>query len=214
MPADNFSSNLVRLPDGQVWFATSRPGMAPGLGVATRSGIVVPQDLPSPYVSGNSYGSGGGMAAGPDGNLWLTTANSSIVRISGLDSVSGGLDYRHRSKQAPDYSYDEWTNVSGTEKPTFACVATPGAEVTLWAQQQGDNQPVSIGQVKASRSDGSWTLKSHLKLSDGNRAVTATQTGNTGPPSVLSSLEPDSSGNLSSALVIQTSRASNARPGR
>jgi len=86
-------------------------------------------------------------------------------------------------------------------------VAEPGAEVSLWAQKQGDNQPVSIGQVTASKSDGSWTLTSHLKLSDGNYAVTATQTGDTGPPSVLYSLAPDSSGNLSNALVIQTRNA-------
>ncbi len=74
-------------------------------------------------------------------------------------------------------------------------------------QKQGENQPVSIGQVKASTSDGSWTLKSQVKLTSGNYAVTATQTGDTGPPSVLYSLEPDSSGNLSNALVIQTRHA-------
>ena len=66
---------------------------------------------------------------------------------------------------------------------------------------------MSIGQVKASKSDGSWTLTSHLGLSDGNYAVTATQTGDTGPPSVLYWLEPDSTGKLSNALVIQTRRA-------
>jgi hypothetical protein len=62
---------------------------------------------------------------------------------------------------------------------------------------------VSIGQVRASKFDGSWTLKSHVKLSNGNYAITASQTGDTGPPSVLYSPQPDSSGDLSNALVIQ-----------
>ncbi|MGO9809973.1 MAG: Ig-like domain-containing protein, partial [Isosphaeraceae bacterium] len=200
IPDDNINSNMVPLPNGQVWFEPVNILPANELGVATRSGIVATQDLPE---SSPNLNPGYSMTIGPDGNLWATSGTSSIVRISGLDSVSGGLDYRHRPKRAPDYSY-EWTNVIGSAKPTFAGVAQPGAEVTLWAQKQGDNQPVSIGQVKASNSDGSWTLTSHLKLSDGNYAVTATQTGDTGPPSVLYSLEPDSSGNLSNALVIQT----------
>ena len=67
---------------------------------------------------------------------------------------------------------------------------------------------MSIGQVKASKSDGSWILTSHLGGgADGNYAVTATQTGDSGPPSELYSLEPDSSGNLSNALVIQRRHA-------
>ncbi len=70
-------------------------------------------------------------------------------------------------------------------------------------QKQGENQPVLIGQTTASAVDGSWTLKSKVKLSDGYYAITAAQTGDTGPPSVLYSLQPDSSGSLSSALVIQ-----------
>jgi streptogramin lyase len=212
IPADNISPNLVRLPNGQVWFESG----SAALGTATRSGIVVIQDLPGQNFSNSNsqYPSGGGgMAAGPDGNLWLTTADSSIVRISGLGSVSGSLDYRHRPKRAPNYAYDsstgydQWTNVSSTANPTFAGVAMPGAEVTLSVQKQGESQSVVIGQVHASSTDGSWTLKSRLKLSDGNYAVTATQTGDTSPPSVLYSLAPDSSGDLSSALVIKTPQA-------
>jgi len=209
----NIASNMVRVPNGQVWFEIQTPVSGSlyannELGLATRSGIVVTQDLPE--LSPPLLSEGSAMTIGPDGNLWATSGSaggaSSIVRISGLDTVAGGVDYRHRPKRAPDYSY-EWTNVSGSAKPTFAGVAKPGAEVTLWAQKQGDNQPVSIGQVKASMSDGSWTLTSHLKLSDGNYALTATQTGDTGPPTVLYSLAPDSSGNLSNALVIQTRHA-------
>ncbi len=94
--------------------------------------------------------------------------------------------------------------------PTFSGVARPGAEVTLAGQKQGEIQPVLIGKVRASKSDGSWTLKSHVKLSAGTYAVTATQSGDTSPPSVLYSLEPDSSGNLSNALVIKSSRPKNA----
>jgi streptogramin lyase len=210
IPVGFIDSNMVRLPNGQVWFESDAGTTGNELGLATRSGIVVTQDLPatSPSISATFSGSWYDLTLGPDGNLWATGGASSIVRISGLDSVSGSLDYRHRPKRAPDYTannaYDPWTNVTGSAKPTFAGVATPGAEVTLWAQKQGENQPVSIGQVSAGKSDGSWTLTSHVKLSDGNYAVTATQTGDTGPPSVLYSLEPDSSGNLSNALVIQT----------
>ncbi len=214
IPVVGIDSNLLRLPDGQVWFEENS-GAGYELGVATRSGIVVTQDLPAsaPYLTNSFYPGENVLTIGRDGNLWATSDASSIVRISGLNTVAGGLDYRHRRKRAPDYAYnpnsggDQWTNVSGTAKPTFAGVATPGAEVTLWAQRQGDNQPVSIGQVQASKTDGSWTLTSHVKLSDGNYAVTATQTGDTGPPSVLYSLAPDSSGNLSNALVIQTRHA-------
>jgi len=216
LPADNVASNLVSMPDGQVWFETS----SPGLGVATRSGIVVSQDLPGLNIKNSTSPSfwpaiwpANSMTTGPDGNLWITTGGSSIQRVSGLDSVSGGLDYRHRPMRAPDYAYDpstyddQWTNVSGTAEPTFAGVATPGAEVALWAQKQGETQPLLLGRVKASQSDGSWTLTSHVKLANGNYAVTATQTGDTGPPSVLYSLAPDSSGGLSNALVIQTRHA-------
>ncbi|MGO9467352.1 MAG: Ig-like domain-containing protein [Isosphaeraceae bacterium] len=208
-------SGLVSLPDGQVWFESQAFGSDSviGLGLATRSGILVTQDLPATNssASGSSSGIVSGLTLGPDGNLWAGSP-SSIVRISGLDTVAGSLDYRHRPRRAPDYyggGYDQfsWTNVTATAHPAFAGVATPGAEVTLWVQKQGENQPVSIGQVKASTSDGSWTLKSQVKLTSGNYAVTATQTGDTGPPSVLYSLEPDSSGNLSNALVIQTRHA-------
>jgi len=205
-------SGLVSLPDGQVWFETS-VNNGNGLGLVTRSGILVTQDLPATNssVSGSSSGLVSGLMSGPDGNLWAGSP-SSIVRISGLDTVAGSLDDRHRPRRAPDYysgAYDQfsWTNITATAHPTFAGVAKPGAEVTLWAQKQGENQPVSIGQVEASESDGSWTLKSQVKLSDGNYAVTATQTGDTGPPSVLYSLAPDSSGGLSNALVIQTRHA-------
>ncbi len=86
--------------------------------------------------------------------------------------------------------------------------------MTLWAQKQGDKRPVSIGHVKASKSDGSWTLTSHVNLSDGNYAITATETGQKGPPSVLYSLTPDSYGDLSNALVIATNGTSTAMPGR
>jgi hypothetical protein len=93
-------------------------------------------------------------------------------------------------------------------------VASPGAEVALSVQKQGDNQPVSIGKVRARGADGAWTLTSHVKLRDGNYAVTATQNGDTGSPSVLYSLVPDSMGNLSSALVVDISHAGKGKGGK
>ncbi len=207
------ASNMVRLPNGLVSFET----YFSGLGLATRSGIVAIQDLPAsstPIDPNFTSESPGGITIGPDGNLWATSGTSTILRINALDTLAGGLDYRHRPKRAPDYVLSGyifaspiWTNVSGTAAPTFAGVARPGAEVTLWVQKQGESQPVSIGQVKASKSDGSWTLKSQVKLTNGDFAVTATQTGDTGPPSVLYSLAPDSNGDLPNALVIQARHA-------
>ncbi len=205
-------SNLVRLPNGQFWFLYSPfASIAEELGVATRSGIVATEDLPA-----SSLPLGGDMTIGPHGNLWVAGLGtnlftSGIVRISGLDSVVGGLDHRNRPKQAPDYAYDQWTNVSSTATPTFAGVAKPGAVVALWTQKQGANQPVLIGRVRASKSDGSWTLTSHVTLSDGDYALTATETGDTGPHSVLYSLAPGSSGKLSNALVIQATDAAKVK---
>jgi hypothetical protein len=140
------------------------------------------------------------MTLGPDGNLWATNGQSSIVRISGLNSPAGALDYRHGRQ-----THNGYPTVSETAHPTFAGVASLGSEVTLSAQKQGQNQPVSIGQVKASKSDGSWTLSSHVKFSNGSYAITATQNGDTGSPTVLYSLEPDSSGDLN-ALLVQIPR--------
>jgi hypothetical protein len=133
----------------------------------------------------------------------------STARISGLDTVAGGLDYRRRPRRAPNidrYGYREfaWSNVVTSAQPTFAGEARPEAEVTLWAQKQADSQPVLIGQTAASATDGSWTLKSKVKLSNGHYAITASQTGDNGPQSVLYSLEPVSYEALPSALVIQS----------
>ncbi len=69
--------------------------------------------------------------------------------------------------------------------------------MTLWVQKQGETQTISIGQVHANPKDGSWTLKTNHRLSNGNYAVTATQSDDSSPPSVLYSLTPDSSGDLS-----------------
>ena len=54
----------------------------------------------------------------------------STARISGLDSVAGGLDYRRRPRRAPNidrYGYREfaWSNVVTSAQPTFAGVARP-----------------------------------------------------------------------------------------
>jgi streptogramin lyase len=202
--------DLTHGPDGRVWFVTIGAGQnGLTLGVATRSGIVVTQDPPGLNIGSPTAYAGADhfMTFGPHGNLWLTDGTSSIERISGLDTVLGALDYRHRPNAAPDYARSPylnfWTNTTSSAQPTFAGVAKPGAELTLWAQMQGQKEAVSIGRVKASNFDGSWTLRSHVKLSDGYYAVTAAQSGHMGPPSVLYSLEPDSSGNLSNALVIQ-----------
>ena len=83
--------------------------------------------------------------------------------------------------------------------------------MTLWVQKQGENQPVSIGNARATGADGSWTITSRLKLTDGNYAVTATQNGDTGSPIALYSLQPDSLGNLSNALVVDISQGGKAK---
>jgi streptogramin lyase len=81
--------DLVNLPDGKVAFDDG--GFT--IGLATRSGIVVTQDLPNAssrrYDLG-AYGVYGGhaMTLGSDGNLWATSGTSSILRISGIESLS------------------------------------------------------------------------------------------------------------------------------
>jgi streptogramin lyase len=216
-----FDQDLARGPNGLVWFLSYRGrGTDPLLSVATRSGIVVtndlsPQDLPyTPAGITNGPGGISNMAVGPDGNLWLANGTSGILRISGLETPTGALDYRHRPRRAPDYDrvpsggsyWDPWTNITSNAQPTFAGIAQPGAELTLWAQMQGQSQPIKIGQVKANTSDGSWTLKSKVRLANGNYAVTATQSGDAPATGALYSLEPDSSGNLSNALVIDAKK--------
>jgi virginiamycin B lyase len=208
IPVGFVDPNTVRLPSGPVAFENPA-GKTASLALATRSGIVVTQDLliTNSSVSSAFSSSGYGLTLGPDANLWATGGASNIERISGLNTILGSLDYRHRPRREPDYyGVGEWSNVTADTKPTFAGVGPPGAEVTLWVQKQGDSEPVSIGQAEANAKDGSWTLKSQVKLSNGDYAVTATQAGSNGPPSVLYSLAPDASGNLSNALVIQSAR--------
>jgi streptogramin lyase len=200
-------------PDGRVWFYGSEQASPKSqLALATRSGIVVTRDLPQSsaysYIGENYTG----LAVGRDGSLVMTNASSSILRMSGQGGPIGGLDYRTRPKRAPDfvnlnYGPPYWTNVSGTAHPTFAGIARPGAEVTLWAQKQGESQPVPIGHVHASPTDGSWTLKSHVRLSDGSYALTASQKGDTGPPTMLYTLNADPSSVFAEPLVIDTKRA-------
>jgi streptogramin lyase len=206
---DGVDGDLVRAPHQQVWLPGSNTGSdnSSSMTIVTRSGIVATRDLPT-LSSGNGYyqySVGTNMTLGPDGNLWGTTG-SSIVRLTGLDPPAGGLDNQARPRHAPDFIAGQpesnWTNVSSSAHPTFEGVAKPGAEVTLWVQKQGASESVSIGKVRASRSDGSWTLKSHRRLSDGAYAVTATQAGDSGNPGVLYSLDPGYDGGLPNALVI------------
>ncbi len=135
--------NLVALPNGQVWFDDSA-NTGNTLGVATRSGIVATQDIP-PVISATSSNPNAnafaGLTLGPNGNLWGTSGGSSIVRISGLNSLLGSLDYRHRPAHRPDlynYGYDDfsWTNMTSETRPVFAGLARPGAEVTLWCRNK------------------------------------------------------------------------------
>ena len=107
----------------------------------------------------------------------------------------------------------EWTHVTTNRHPTFDGVARPGAEVTVYVQKQGQAQPEEIGHVRARRGDGAWTLTSRLRLGDGDYAVTASQSGDTSPPAVIYSLQPDSYGNLSHALVIVSAPRSKKEEG-
>ena len=212
-------TNLVKLSDGRVRFELTNSVGESALGLATRSGITVSQDLPGTSLGSWNVAYGGGtfetaMTLGPDGNLWATSGPSTIVRISGIDTLAGALDYRHGRQHQLYFTYDGYAALTETAHPTFAGVARPGAEVTLWVQKQGESQPVSIGKVRATGIDGNWTLKSHVKLSDGRYAVTATQNGDTGSPTVLYSLQPDGLGNLANALWVNLSPAGKAKVGK
>jgi len=215
----NIQGDLNAGPDRRVWFFGSdqESPMNSQLALATRSGIVVTRDLPQGPVSyGNPYGGFSGLAIGANGDLWSTNGSSSIVRMSAQDTPAGGLDYRSRPRRAPDYSEGAystgpyWTNVTACAHPTFSGVARPGSEVTLWVQKQGAARPVMIGKVHAKGSDGSWMLTSHVKLSDGSYAVTASQAGDTGPPTSLYTLDSDPSSVSVEPLVIDTKHAKKA----
>jgi streptogramin lyase len=214
------AGDMVNSGDGEVWFELTDFNSQSGLGLATRSGVMVAQDLPgislANYSDQGEYGgtTGSTMTPGPDGNLWATNGPSSILRISGLNTLAGGLDSLLGRQRELYFPSDGYATVTETAHPTFAGVASPGAGVTLWVQKQGESQPVSIGTVRATGNDGTWTLKSHVKLTNGNYAVTATQNGDTGSPSVLYSLQPDSMGNLTNALVVDLSRAEKGKSGK
>jgi virginiamycin B lyase len=188
-----YSSNLATTPGGGLFFIDDS-----SVGIATRSGSVTTQSLPGSRAALSFYSHQ--LAAGPGGSLWFTS-DQSIVKIAGLETPNGGLNDAQRPRKAPDRVQGAWTNVTKSTRPTFVGLAQTGAELTLLVRKQGESQPVSIGQVHASTKDGSWKLTSSVALSNGNYEVTAVQQGNPSP-SVLYSLEPDSSGNLSNALVI------------
>ena len=87
---------MVPLPNGEVLFVDIADESLPERARATRSGTIVIHRLPSSDFSDlYSYPT---MTAGPDGDLWATTGGSSIVRISGLDTVAGDLHQRHSRK--------------------------------------------------------------------------------------------------------------------
>ena len=208
------ATDMVKLPGGMVAF-----GGGGSIGLVTRSGIVVTRDLPGVSSGGYHYPfpayGGYAMTLGSDGNLWTTSGVSSILRTSGVDTLAGSLDYRSGHDVQITFSNEGITaTLTNTAQPKFAGVASPGAEVTLWIQKQGESQPVSIGTVRASGTDGTWTLKSRVKLSNGYYAVSATQNGDTGSPRVLYSLDPDSMGNMTNALWVNLSRAGKAKGGR
>ena len=201
---------LSRGPNHQVAFSQGQ--VSTKLLRATRSGVVVMNDLKDSglFQRASSYPSLGGIAAGPDGNLWVTDGGSAVVlRVSGLDTPAGGLDNRAAAKRPPGLDPDSilFGNTTSNPRPAFAGVARPGAEVVLSARLNGQGRSVEIGRAHASKFDGSWTLTSARRLSDGAYEVLASQKGDPRPPSVLYSLDPDYSGALSAALVVDTSKA-------
>jgi hypothetical protein len=86
--------DTVPMPNGDVWFEYSK-GVSPNqLGLATRSGVVLTQDLVAASSSSSASFSdnGYGLTLGPDGNLSATSGASNIVRISGLETVMVGSE--------------------------------------------------------------------------------------------------------------------------
>jgi streptogramin lyase len=98
------TGQMVRGPEGRAWFSSGDPASGTyGLGVATRSGTFVSRDLPGPDSSVVAANGIPGLALGPGGALWYTDGVSVVGRISGLDSVAGGLDDLNRPRHAPDF---------------------------------------------------------------------------------------------------------------
>jgi streptogramin lyase len=85
--------NTVPMPNGDVWFEYLNAQLNQ-LELATRSGVVLTQDVVGASSSSSAHGYGNvyGLTLGPDGNLWATSGASNIVRLSGLESVVAGSD--------------------------------------------------------------------------------------------------------------------------
>ncbi len=198
--------DLVPLPDGQVFLAQPNSSQ---LAIPTRSGTLAIADFKDENqgYDAEPYS----MTAGPDGNLWFT--DGALRRRSCGSRVwirrTGALDV---APILPDVLSTGWAP-TGPIPPQprtqrFREWLTPGAVITLSVRKPGDSEPLPIGSVQASPTDGSWLLTSTVALANNAYEVTATQQGDTRPPSVLYSLEPDSSGDLSSALIVNTTLAS------
>jgi hypothetical protein len=196
------TTDLINAPNHRIFLGGL---VGDNLGVATANGVVV--SIPAGTTSLSA--ALGGWAElndtiGPDGNVWLSDGFSQIVRLSGLDTPLGGLDTRQ------PVSIDLRTDaaMSPTSHPTFAGIARPGAIVTLTAEVKGSRKTIALGTARASATDGSWTLRTKTPLANRTYAVYASQSNDPSPPTVLYSLTPDDSGNLSNALVVK------AEPGK
>ena len=87
IPIGTIDPNTVPMPNGDVWFEYWKKGLSSDqLGLATCSGVVLTQDVVA--ASSASTAPGYGLTLGPDGNLWATGGATSIVRISGLDTIN------------------------------------------------------------------------------------------------------------------------------
>ena len=124
------------------------------LGIVTRSGNASVQLANDTYLVLLLDVSN--MTSGPDGNLWFTDGYSTIVRITGLDTLIGGFDGRV-PPQPPLTGLDAvgWTTTN--THPTFSGVAKPGAEVVLSGPFQKQRlQPVVIGQGAIAQTARGW----------------------------------------------------------
>ena len=111
-------------PDGNLWFTESGDGQ---IGRVTPAGVVTQFTLPSvPPPAGSSPGTPAGqqtpeaIAAGPDGALWFTTADSLIGRI-GTDGTISEFAVEGLTASQPD---------SGL--PTSDSDITLGPDGALW----------------------------------------------------------------------------------